>query len=257
MAEHFHQTPDFAIAPFLQGNAQAHAVALDGDHFDILWARWTILQFDALHETLQFLMAQVTVDGNLIGLDGAVARMLQMMSEQAVVGKDNQPLGIAVQASDGKDARVEVRDVIGKALAPRRVVHGRDDAARFIPQEINLLLLLQHRVSVHQDTVASGCNAHTEDAGLSIDSHAARADQLFRLTPCGDAGTSKPQLNAQRLLYATSTISSTSTGAFNGRLATPMALRAWWPRSPKTCSRISLAPFATLDCSVNSGVLAT
>src|SRR5699024_7007467 len=56
---------------------------------------------------------------------------------------------------------------------------------------------------------------------------------------------------------ATSTISSTSTGASRGSTATPTALRACRPASPKAWPNSSLAPLATAACPVKSGALAT
>src|SRR5699024_4042959 len=55
----------------------------------------------------------------------------------------------------------------------------------------------------------------------------------------------------------TSTMSSTSTGASIGNTATPTALRAGSPASPKASPSSSLAPLATCGCAVKAGSLAT
>ena len=51
--------------------------------------------------------------------------------------------------------------------------------------------------------------------------------------------------------YATSTVSSTSTGEFSGSSATPIALRAATPASPQMCLNNSDAPFATAGWLIN------
>ena len=53
--------------------------------------------------------------------------------------------------------------------------------------------------------------------------------------------------------YSTSAISSTSTGAFSGSTATPTALRACLPASPKTSPSSSLAPLIDLRLAVEAG----
>ena len=64
-------------------------------------------------------------------------------------------------------------------------------------------------------------------------------------------------LPCERGIHATSAMTSISTHAPSGICATPKALRACAPLSPKTSASSSEQPLVTRCCSVNSGVLLT
>ncbi len=66
-----------------------------------------------------------------------------------------------------------------------------------------------------------------------------------------------PRTSGRRAPHATSTVAATSTLAPSGSEATPTAALACSPCSPSTSANSSLAPFATVGWSWNSGVAAT
>src|SRR5262249_46072905 len=75
--------------------------------------------------------------------------------------------------------------------------------------------------------------------------------------PVTERGPVELYPHATAASYATSAISSTSTGESSGSTAIPTALRACLPASPSTSIRNSLAPLATCGWPVNDGALAT
>src|SRR4029453_912766 len=65
------------------------------------------------------------------------------------------------------------------------------------------------------------------------------------------------QAERQTVDHSTSATSSTSTANPNGNSLTPMAVLAWRPASPKTCTNRSEAPLATAGCCVKPAALLT
>ncbi len=74
------------------------------------------------------------------------------------------------------------------------------------------------------------------------------------LSRCAGHGHRGLPWQARCVFQSTSAISSISTQAPRGIWATPKALRAWAPRSPKSWPSSSLAPLVTRCCSVKSAV---
>ena len=126
---------------------------------------------------------------------------------------------------------------------------------------------VEHRLQVGL-VVRPGVDDHDRTAGRVTDHPGVRAlerhrSRVQRQHPpqvrrqplsrgsCGPGGhpPTVPQRGRIVGVARTSATSSTSTGASRGSTATPTALRACWPASPKTSTSSRLAPFATAGLS--------
>src|SRR5690606_37163973 len=83
--------------------------------------------------------------------------------------------------------------------------------------------------------------------------HPVEAGRRHRLGGADDAGADL----GDDLAHRTWTTRSSSTGALPGRWATPMAVRAWRPRSASTSTNSCDAPSVTADCCTKPSALAT
>ncbi|GGA54372.1 hypothetical protein GCM10011490_00150 [Pseudoclavibacter endophyticus] len=125
--------------------------------------------------------------------------MRQHVREVAVVGEDQQPACVAVEATDVVDAgRVVARELaqVGTALV---VLHGRDNAGRLVQQHVAHRLVELHGRAVDLDPVALRVHPRSELRDRrAVDRHATRDDVLLAHATRGDARVREGLLQAHR-----------------------------------------------------------
>ena len=114
--------------------------------------------------------------------------MKKRLGEVAVVGEQQRAAGLEVEASDGKYPFVDVAQEVFDGLAAFGIIQSRDDAARFMQEEVDMALRDQAS-AVDFHAVFVGIRARSELAhDASVDAYPALCDQMFCRSPRRDAG---------------------------------------------------------------------
>lgn len=199
MPDRRHQTADFAIATFVKRNAKSRAVGLDGNDFEGLKFRGAVLQGHALRERLDLRGTELAANRHEIGFVAPKPWVLYAVREIPIARKDQETFGISVEATNGENADVQMANVVRKTGPALGVMHRADDAARFIPQQIDLVLPWLHAPATHHHVVLPGPHEHANPRGRAIDRDVARADQVFGLAACRYARLCQVDVKAQRV----------------------------------------------------------
>ena len=131
-----------------------------------------------------------------VGLEHAVAGVLEAVREVAVVGEDEQALGVGVEPADVEEPLLAVADEVADVDPAELVAHRGDDAERLVEGEVDprLVELDAHAVDVHG---LGGADAHAElGDDLAVDLHPALADQVLADPARADAGRREQLLQA-------------------------------------------------------------
>ena len=96
-----------------------------------------VLELDALAQLLAQAPRDWTANLGEIGLGHAVGRMLQPVRQLAVIGDEEQPFGLGVEASDVEQPPRDPVDIVRDRRAAAVVVHRRDDALGLVEREVH------------------------------------------------------------------------------------------------------------------------
>ncbi len=232
----------------------------DGARLDGQGDIWVQGRVDDVMNVSGHRLSTAEIESALVGHEG--------VAEAAVVGAADETTGQAVvafviltaEAADGVDRDAtakELRDWVGKRIGaiakPRQVVIVPE-----LPKTRSGKIM--RRSSATRPRAAASVTRRRWPTRRSwrpsrnscSPAHVSRASRpvgLEALLRCGAPLAVRQSVS--------STTNSTSTGASSGRTATPTALRAWTPASPKTSPTSVEAPFATAGCPVNDGSDAT
>src|SRR5688572_33280352 len=127
--------------------------------------------------------AEVAWDGTRdlrqVGLGDAVLRVLEAVRELAVVGEDQEPLGVGIEAADMEQALVPVADEVTDVEPAELVVHRRDDTQRLVEGEVDpaLVELDPDSVDVHGLVRPYPDTELSDDMAVDLD--AAGGDQVL------------------------------------------------------------------------------
>ncbi len=153
----------------------------------------------AAAEPLQRRLLGNTVDQSQIHLRHLVARMRQLVRQIAVVGEEQQPLGLRIQTTHRMnslhagiilaEASLERRDdEVHHGLGGVRILPGGDVAGGLVQHQVESRNLKIDALSVDGHPVGLRVNSHARVRhGLSVDGHFTSADQLHDVSPCSDA----------------------------------------------------------------------
>ena len=113
-----------------------------GDELDRVGPDRAVLEGDALPQPLRIVCRRDHArDLGQVGLRHLVRRVGQPVREVAVVGQDQQALGVGVQPADVEQPLLAGRRLPSRSVerAPAlRVVHGRDHAARLVEHQVEV-----------------------------------------------------------------------------------------------------------------------
>ena len=120
--------------------------------------RFAAPDVQAPRQGLQVVISERPVDRDQIGFAHRLRRMRDAVHEIAVVGQQDQPLGIGVQATGGYQSCAVDLDQIGDF--ERRVPVGNrgDIADRFVQGDIKARLLDRQRATIDGDLLGIGIN---------------------------------------------------------------------------------------------------
>src|SRR5215467_333519 len=127
MLEH---PPDLAVAPFAQADLEPSVAALLAVKHGANGAVIGALDADAVGERLQPRPIDDAVNAHLVAPEPAGRRQFEAPRQPAVIGEQQQALGIEVEAPYRDDARQSLRQPIEDRLAPLLVASRRHQPGR-------------------------------------------------------------------------------------------------------------------------------
>ena len=141
-----------------------------------------------------------TLDGGEVGLLHAVLGVGEAVRQLAVVGEQDDALGLGVEPADVEETGLAVGDVVAEALAAVRVLHGGDDTGGLVQRE-EQVRLGGHRQAVDLDLVLLRVDPHALlDDDLAVDLDPAGVDQLLAGAARAHAGAGEHLLQPLALL---------------------------------------------------------
>ncbi len=123
------------------------------------------------------------------------AGMRERESEVAIVCDDEQAFALQIKAPDVKDAGPIRGKQVENRLSAMLILGAHDIAARLVENGMNGDLLMEHAVAHLHDIVRADCGGEIGDA-VSIDSHAAFANDFFDATARAESGGRKESVKA-------------------------------------------------------------
>ena len=180
---------DDVLAALVEDDLDQRLAGLAVDDLERVDLRRPVLELDALAQPLADVPRHRAGDLGEVGLGHAVRRVLQPVGEVAVVGEQQQALGVGVEAADVEEPLVAVADVVAEADPAELVVHRRDHAERLVEGEVDAGLVEVDAHAVDVDDLAGRVDAHAElGDDLAVDLHPAGGDELLADPAGPDAG---------------------------------------------------------------------
>jgi hypothetical protein len=183
---HLHDVADEVIRPFVDHHFQDEPfrrLAKDAKLFrnDAV----PIDDYPVAHP-LQHALGRPCQRQDVVLLVEFVARMHDPVGDVAVVGQQEEPLGVAIETTHWVDPFRDLHDVHDGAPVAF-VLRRRDKAARFVEDEIARSLRTK-QLPVDPDLGANGVGFRTQlGHDLAVDAHPTRGDQRLCGSPRGDA----------------------------------------------------------------------
>ena len=89
----------------------------------------------------------------------AVARVRQVEGQRSVVGQQQKPFGIEIEAPDRVKPDAELRDEIEHARSSARVLASGEEASGLVEEHVPLRLGAREGPPIHLDSIAIGVGA--------------------------------------------------------------------------------------------------
>ena len=194
MADRLTHAPDLTVAPLVDGDAQP----VRGHQGDASGRGPAVLQVDPVPQAAQGARFRRAIDDDQVLLFHSEAGMGEPVGEIPVIGEQQEPLAVGVEAADRIDAWF-VRDQVGHHW-PAIGIGGRaDGAGRFVEQVVHQPGQDAHRDAVHGHPVGDRINPAAQGRHLPVDLHPARGDEVFACPPAADATLGQHLLEALTL----------------------------------------------------------
>jgi len=180
---------DLTVGSLGDGDIEDASGTTTSDDADPGGAGLTLGEVDGTLEFPGGVGSERATDGDAIGFRDAVTGMGKSDGEQAIVGDDDEALGVPVESASAEEAGADAReDVDDGALSGLRDV-GADEAARLIKEE-GSWGLGREGATVDGDGRGGQVDARAECCdGMAVDADAARRDEfLGGSTTCHPAG---------------------------------------------------------------------
>ena len=161
------------------------------DHRELVDVGGPVVQFHAVAQLLAHPARHGALHRGQVGLGHLVRRVHQPVRELAVVGEQQQPLGVGVETTDVEQVLVAahaVFDQVADARAALLVGHGRHHPQRLVQRQIHQVLIEQHPGTVDADHRVGRIHPRTQlrhDPAVDLDETApcdpaAHAEDSFR-----------------------------------------------------------------------------
>jgi len=134
------QAPDFAIPALPQDDVEPRPVFPAGSDRDLGLNREIIPNPNPGGGLVPDLVSHTPRDGDIVALVHPVARMGNFLCEVSIIGHENKPRGIRVEATDGVQATGNPIHEIDHATSGSRLTGRTDHASGLIQRKVDLLL---------------------------------------------------------------------------------------------------------------------
>ena len=180
----------------------AHLLLVLLDVGNLVGEDLAVFERDALGDAVHIGARQRFVERHLVDFLLLVGRVRQLLRKVAVVGEQQQPEAVLVEASHRVDAlRAGARDQLHDRLSGMGIVERSDVALGLVQHQVDLLLAL-HRLVVEPHFVGRQHLGPQFGDDLAVDRNDARRDEIVGLAARADArlGDEAVQAHLARLL---------------------------------------------------------
>ena len=139
-------------------------------------------------QLVELRLGHLAVGAHAVAAQPAGRRQFEHAGERAVIGEEQQPLGIEIEPADADQARQVCRQMLEDGRPALRVGVGGHQPARLVIEEQPRALARRQRRAVDGDMVLRGDVAGRRSDHGTVDRHAAGRDPSFRLAPRRQAG---------------------------------------------------------------------
>jgi hypothetical protein len=194
-AGNIHDPPNEVIDPFVHADCQNRAIGRLPEQPDFLRNDSALLDHDTVADALQLALCRPRAREDVIFLGQLVPRMHDPMRDIAIVGQQEQALGVAVKPSDWKNPFADPNKVHHRP-AIALVACGSDVPGRFVEHQIAQWWLANDLV-VDPDFIGGGISARAQlGHDLAVDRDAAFGDQCFGGASGGNAASGEYALES-------------------------------------------------------------
>lgn len=136
-----------------------------------------------------------TIERYLVFFFHFVARMRQALREIAVIGEDQESLGLRVEPADIEEARELRGQKMENRVARVRIGAGGNEAGRFVENQVKFAFTA-HQLAAHFDVVAlAGLRAEV-GANATVNRNAPICDEPVAMPPRSDTGGGEETVQA-------------------------------------------------------------
>ncbi len=179
---------DHALAPGMYDEFQGGLPTFDSQHPHLNRPGWPLRQHHPPRESPENARGRAAPDPGLVHLLHPVSGVGQAVCQVAVVGYQQEALGVGVQPAHRVQALARLADQVQDRL-PAPVIHHRAQGTPRLVEKVVALRLESNRPSVHLHASARRVyfEARARD-DLPVNPDAAGADEVRRLAAGGDSG---------------------------------------------------------------------
>jgi hypothetical protein len=143
-----------------------------------------ILEENPALERLQYVRPQAALHKDVVDAADAVARMSEPVGEAPVVGEEQEPLGVEVEAPDRVEPHPEIRQEVEHPRAPPRILPRCEIPGRLVKEHVTLGLGTREQAPVDLDAVPRRIGVGPQlDDRHAIDADPPGDDQPLRRAP--------------------------------------------------------------------------
>src|SRR5665648_69518 len=125
---------------------------------------------------------------------------MEPLGETAVVGQQQQSLGVGVQAPDVEEPLLAVADEVSYARTTEIVTHRRDHTQGLVEGKVDARLVKLNPGPIDVDRLGVGIDPHTQLADdMPVDLDAACADEVLARSTTADTGRCQELLQAHAI----------------------------------------------------------
>jgi len=199
------QAAHLAVAALAQRDLDPALVALEPQQAHRRRPGGAAVDLDALAQLGEGGLVHHAADLGHVGLGRALARVPEHGGEVAVVGHQQHPAGVEVEATDRDHAGPGTAHQAGDRGSTFRVAHGAHHRPRLVQHDVDLLFGDQP-LAVQLDAIALRVHPRAElGHHAPAHPHAPGQDQLFCLAARGHARARQHLLQSFRLAHSAST----------------------------------------------------